>query len=102
MNWRWPVVLLGSAVGGGIVLGIMLAREKKELDRRGVELRQQLESPEGQAIVTRQIAQMRIDLGNYAERVANQAADDHIGTYYGLTQERMQAVERLVRSFGVT
>lgn len=102
MNWRWGMVLLGSAVGGSIVLAIMLVRKRKELEQRALAFRAQLETEEGQAIVTRQMAQMRIELGQHAERVANQAADQHIGTVYGLTPARLQAVERLARQYGVS
>jgi len=98
---RWKMVLLGAGVGGGLVLGYMLWRTKKELDQKARLFRLQLESEEGQAIVTQQMTQMRADLGTFAERVANKAADDHIGTTYGLTPARMHAVEGLMRQYGI-
>ncbi len=102
MNWRWGMVFAGATVGGVIALIYMGSRTKRELEQRAVSFRQQLESEEGRAIVTQQMAQMRTDLAAHAELVATRAADQHIGTYYGLTPERMQAVERLARSLGAS
>ena len=102
MKTRWGMVLFGSALGAGVVLTIMLFRTKKELEQRAILFRQQLESEQGQAIVTQQMAQMRTQLAARAETVATTAANDHIGNVYGLSQERLAAVERLARQFGVT
>jgi hypothetical protein len=102
LKTRWGMVLLGSALGAGVVLGIMLLRTKKELEERAIRFRQDLESEQGQAIVTQQMAQMRTQLAAQAERVAVSTADNHVGTVYGLTQARMQGVEALLRQYGVT
>lgn len=100
MTMRWGMVLLGSFVGGGIVLGVLLYRKQKELTVRGEFLRQQLESEDGQALIALQLEQMKTDLATHAEAVATRAADDHIGAVYGLPPARIQAIQQLATRLG--
>lgn len=98
---RIGMVLFGSLVGSGILLVVLLYRKKAQLGARSELFRMQLEARENSPIASQQLAALKVDLGHYAETLANHSADDFVGRVYGLTPDRMQKLSHLLAQFGI-
>lgn len=97
--WMWAA--LGGVGGAAATFGLLMLTKRPDLERRGEVLRRQLEGRERLGPYSLQMYRLSVDLGRYAETVANRAADEHLATVYGLSRERMQSMQALARRLGV-
>ena len=95
----WHLALAGGAGVGSIILAVLVVKKKREFEVQANAMRAQLTNDMATGVYARQLDALRVELGAYAETVANRAADEHIAQTYGLTPARMEGLRRLAAVF---
>ena len=90
----WHAAALGGALGAGVVLAFGVRAKAKQFEAQGAALER--------AVPGSVAAQLEARLAAYADMrgnvIANQAADAYMRNVYGITAERVAAMDRLARA----